>query len=69
MSDFDVECIGFTAGMRTVAEWKDSYPGAAYSTRLRQAISDARALADHMEKVLNQDATQNVSRVVTTPRD
>ncbi len=59
-SDFDKACIGFTAAMQTVAGWKHNYFGAAYSTRLRQAISDARVAADHMEQVLNADHLRNL---------
>lgn len=60
-SDFDKECLTFTAAMQTVAGWKHNYLGAAYTTRLRQAISDARAASDHLEKFLNKDDVSHIA--------
>ncbi len=52
---FDRGAAEFSITMSHVANWKDSYFGAAYSTRLRQAIKDARTAADRMEKILDAD--------------
>lgn len=53
--DFDNACAAFTITMSHVANWKHTYPGAVYSTRLRQAIHDARVAADRMELATERD--------------
>lgn len=53
---FDGQCDLFTANMRSVTNWKQNYFGAAYSTRLEQAIRDARNSCDLMEAALEKDA-------------
>jgi len=53
--DFDKACAVFSETMQIAAIWKHSYAGAAYSTRLRQAINDAREACDAMEIILNYD--------------
>lgn len=60
MSEFDDATYKFTRAMCKAADWKHGYFGAAYSTRLHQAIRDARAACDEMEKVIAAD------RAVTT---
>lgn len=52
MSAFDTSCSRFTSTMRAVADWKNTYFGAAYSTRLKQAVSDARDACSQLEKEL-----------------
>lgn len=52
---FDNATAAFTAGMAVAQNWKHHYFGAAYSTRLRQAIRDARDACDQMEKIINKD--------------
>jgi len=54
-SDFDDGCRLFTDKLSTACRWKHSFFGAAYSTRLRQAIACARSACDDMEKVLEAD--------------
>lgn len=58
-SDFDNACHAFTTIMAKVTTWKHSYSGAAYSTRLRQAINDARGACDCMEAALKADDEPN----------
>lgn len=55
MTKFDASCGEFTQTMEKAAQWKHVYFGAAYSTRLKQAISDARKACDDMEKALEAD--------------
>ncbi len=51
---YDGACSVFTGRMQTVANWKHSYYGAAYTTRLRQAIKEARDACDTLEVTLKQ---------------
>lgn len=53
--DFDNACAAFTMTMGAVANWKHTYPGAAYSTRLRAAIADAKGAISRMELMLERD--------------
>ena len=43
MNDFDAMTERFTTGVRRALHWRDVYFGAAYSTRVRQAIADLKA--------------------------
>lgn len=52
--DFDAACKAFTRAMREAAGWR-SYFGAAYSTRLAQAIKNAREACDEMERAIKED--------------
>ena len=45
MSHFDDVCAEFTQTMRAVADWKHTYHGAAYTTRLTAAIAVARRMS------------------------
>lgn len=54
-SDFDRGCAEFTQTMGAVANWKHTYFGAAYSTRLRQAVNDAKVAVERMERILTAD--------------
>lgn len=54
MTAFDRACDRFMVAMLNAAEWKD-YEGAAYCTRLTQAIKDARSACDEMERVISED--------------
>mgnify|MGYP001447644935 CR=1 FL=1 len=51
---FDSACVEFTTYMQYVADWKNNYYGAAYSTRLKKAIIDARLAADRLERTLSE---------------
>jgi len=42
-TEFDVMMQRFTSRVRFAADWKDNYFGAAYSTRIKQAISDLKS--------------------------
>lgn len=55
MSAFDDATHKFTRSMCKAVDWKHGYFGAAYSTRLEQAIRDARSACDEMEKVIAAD--------------
>ena len=46
---FDTACDLFSMDMRRVAAWKHNYYGAAYTTRLKQAIQEGRAACDRLE--------------------
>jgi hypothetical protein len=53
--DFDAAAHKFTEWVRIASYWKDNYYGAAYSTRLKQAIDEARHACDNMEKFLKEN--------------
>lgn len=53
---FDRATEMFTGRMRNVANWKHHYLGAAYTTRLEQAIKEARDACDVMEKAIEADS-------------
>lgn len=53
--DFDNAVSAFSITMGHVANWKHSYGGSVYSTRLRQAINDARMACDRLEPILYAD--------------
>jgi hypothetical protein len=55
MNDFDRACADFTSRLKHAANWKDHYMGAAYSTRLWQAIQEAKAAIATMEVALHED--------------
>jgi DnaJ-domain-containing protein 1 len=55
LTEFDYATKRFDAEIAKVANWKHGYFGAAYSTRLRAAIADARAACDRLEVALNED--------------
>lgn len=59
--NFDEAVASFTCVMKIVGAWKPSYFGAAYSTRLRQAIKAAREACDRLEKVLDADEARATS--------
>lgn len=50
---FDVATDRFTQAMRHCANWKETFFGAAYASRLRAAIKLAREECDRMEKFLD----------------
>ena len=52
MSEFDTAAAEFTRRLQRAADWKHFYFGAAYSTRIRQAIIEARLACVLMEAVL-----------------
>lgn len=54
MLSFDDACIRFAAACVVASQWKHNYPGAAYSTRLYQAIGDLKAEIVLMEAVLEK---------------
>lgn len=53
-NEFDRACAEFTITMSHVANWKQSYLGAAYSTRVQSAIKDARIAIERMELKLTK---------------
>jgi hypothetical protein len=55
MSDFDIAAYEFTRHLQRAADWQDAYFGAAYATRIRQAIKEAREACEEMEAVLEKD--------------
>lgn len=59
-SDFDRACAQFSVTMGHVASWKHSYMGSIYSTRLRQALNDAREACHRMERALAADEDYRV---------
>jgi hypothetical protein len=58
MNAFDEATKKFTHSLCKAADWKHGYYGAAYSTRLEQAIKEARVACDEMEKVIAADAAR-----------
>lgn len=52
---FDEAAFKFMNDMYRASHWKENYFGAAYSTRIEQAIRDARASCDEMEKAIARD--------------
>jgi hypothetical protein len=48
--DFDRMASRFTAHVKRAAEWKHTYFGAAYSTRIREAILELKIAIDEAEK-------------------
>lgn len=52
---FDKTSAEFTTAIAYAADWKHNYFGAAYSTRLRQAIGDLRLACDTMQQVLDAE--------------
>jgi hypothetical protein len=52
MSPFDESCMKFTGALAQAANWKHDYFGAAYTTRLKQAIRVTRDACDRLEKEL-----------------
>lgn len=52
---FEAACDDFTASMDRVSKWKASYFGAAYSTRLRSAINEARVACGRLEEALREE--------------
>lgn len=63
MLSFDDACIRFTAACVVASQWKHNYPGAAYSTRLYQAIGDLKAEIVLMEAVLEKDAAEGAAAI------
>jgi hypothetical protein len=55
MLGFDDACYRFTQACSAAAQWKQIYLGAAYSTRLRQAIADLEVEIGLMRAVLDKD--------------
>lgn len=47
---FDKMTQAFSDAMWRAQHWRDEYSGAAYSTRIKAAIGDARAACDEAEK-------------------
>ena len=52
---FDSGFKVFTERLQWAAGWQHNFFGAAYSTRLREAIKVAREACDGMEKILEAD--------------
>lgn len=55
-SAFDKAAERFTNHMWICHHWKASFPGAAYSTRLRAAIIQARVACDELEEFLDGES-------------
>ncbi len=55
MKRFDQACHSFTLSMRCVADWKNHYFGAAYTTRLRQAVNEAELALEIIKRVIEED--------------
>jgi len=53
--DFDEGYRTFTDSLAVASGWQQNFFGAAYSTRLREAIKLARGACDTMEKILEAD--------------
>lgn len=53
--EFDQACAEFTQVMRTVANWKHAYLGAAYTTRLARACNDAEEACRKMREIIRKD--------------
>lgn len=53
--NFDKRAERFSKKLRAAADWKVAFYGAAYSTRIRQAINAARAACDEAERLLEED--------------
>lgn len=53
--EFNTATAKFTQAMHAASSWKDYFFGAAYSTRLRQAIKVARDACDELERTLDED--------------
>jgi hypothetical protein len=47
---FDAMARSFTSKVRSAADWKNHYVGAAYATRIRSAITDLRAAIAEAER-------------------
>lgn len=52
---FDAAAFKFQNDMYRASHWKENYFGAAYSTRIEQAIKEARVACDEMEKAIAAD--------------
>lgn len=52
---FDAATDSFTGRLRTAAGWRENYFGSVYSTRIRQAITEARDACAAMESALAED--------------
>lgn len=52
MGNYDKACLEFTSLLAEASAWKHSYYGAAYTTRIKQAIQRAREACDSMEDFL-----------------
>lgn len=55
--DFDQECLEFSVALGVAADWKNSFSGASYRTRLEQAIQVARGACARMEEAIATDRT------------
>jgi hypothetical protein len=55
---FDEARVKFDLRLSLGVAWKTNYPGAAYSTRIREAIADLRDACDEMEQFLNRKDLQ-----------
>lgn len=53
-SEFDQQAAAFSERMRRVADWRHSEFGAAYSTRMKQAIERARHACNALEAFLKK---------------
>jgi hypothetical protein len=49
-NDFDDMATRFTKRVRVAADWKQNYFGAAYATRIKQAIADLKLAIAEAEK-------------------
>lgn len=56
-ADFDARAKLFTDKLLAAANWKHQFYGAAYSTRIAQAIKLAREACDEAEQLLADDMT------------
>lgn len=50
MTEFDVVGKQFSARLQVSANWKQAYFGAAYSTRMQAAVSEARKACEELEQ-------------------
>ena len=50
MTDFDKMAERFTARVRYAGNWRDNYFGAAYATRIKQAIQELREAIAEAER-------------------
>lgn len=54
--EFDDACRAFTASMHRTMGWQHNYFGAAYTTRLKNAVLDAEAAIVEIKRVIEEDS-------------
>lgn len=55
VNDFYTACQTFSEDMTKVAGWKWQYHGYTYTSRLEQAVADARKACDAIEAAMKAD--------------